>query len=214
MKIFGCDNIISIVDDNGLLVHSQFINMTTITETIVKKVNDDFTHHVLHNDNGPARFIYSKDYTEIEWYFNSHYHNLTGPAYIKYDKEGNKITEHWYRYGYLDNPNGPAMIDYLDNGVRETFYRNGCIQEGLYLIEYDKTGKIVRREWNSPYFSALRTGDSEIWIDDEVQRPSDFASGFLDSVNGCVLKEGQPLKYYNGFNEGAIMMETDWYVPV
>ena len=55
------------------------------------------------------------------------YHNLYGPAIIRYYKNGNKMYEEYYTNGKLHRKDGPAYIEYYENGNkrREEYYIDG-----------------------------------------------------------------------------------------
>jgi antitoxin component YwqK of YwqJK toxin-antitoxin module len=59
------------------------------------------------------------------WRVNGEYHNENGPAYINYYENGKIRYQLWYINGNLHNENGPANIWY---------YKNGKIKSQLWCI--------------------------------------------------------------------------------
>ncbi len=74
-------------------------------------------HDMRHRVGGPAVCEYTCSLTTDEnvltyegYYCDGRYHRDDGPAFIKYDLEGNITYQSWYFYGHLHREDGPALI--------------------------------------------------------------------------------------------------------
>ena len=74
--------------------------------------------------NKPGAFLFKDENTEI-FSLNGKFHNENGPAYINYWDNGNIEYQAYYINGFLHNINGPADIH---------FYKNGNVKMKEYYI--------------------------------------------------------------------------------
>lgn len=95
-----------------------------------------YKHGVLHRDNGPARIKKYQRFDdtwscEISYYQNGKLHRKDGPAIILITSD---YSSHWYyKFNYRHKTEGPAHIDYYDDGSIElNHYILG------YYLEEDK----------------------------------------------------------------------------
>ena len=108
--------------------------------TLCRKVQEYKTYYA----NGNIRCIY---------YRNKYgdYHNLDGPAYIRYYESGNKCVEEYYINGKYHRKDGPAYISYYENGNKtcEGYYINGKLhrKDGPAYISYYEDGNKRQAEY-------------------------------------------------------------------
>ena len=82
-----------------------------------------------HREDGPAyqRFNSNGQLDFIEYYINGKRHRLDGPAYKEFHDNGQLFHEEYYINGKLHRLDGPALQRFYDNGQlnAETYYING-----------------------------------------------------------------------------------------
>lgn len=99
-----------------------------------------YKHGVLHRDNGPAVIEIYESYDgnwncDMVYYQNGKHHRKDGPAIIRTFPD--HVTHWYYKFGNRHNINGPAEIDYYDDGTIES---NHHILG--YYVEEDKFKQI------------------------------------------------------------------------
>jgi antitoxin component YwqK of YwqJK toxin-antitoxin module len=95
-----------------------------------------------------------------EWFNkNSEYNRVDGPAYIRYNENGNIDLEYYYLNGKIHREDGPASIQYYENGniQCEYYYLNGEVhrEDGPAVIGYNENGNICTESYyiNGKYYS-------------------------------------------------------------
>ena len=62
-----------------------------------------------------------------EWYKDGKYHRLDGPAYQRWDKNGQKESEMYFKDGNIHRTDSPAYQQWYKNGQKESdvYYKDG-----------------------------------------------------------------------------------------
>lgn len=97
----------------------------------------------------------------IKFYYDNKYHNDSGPAVVKYNKEGNLIYEAYYIFGKLSRLYSHAKYKKYDNGdVKLMYYYKGKLHNkyGPAIIKKNTSGKIIYEAYYENGYRILLDG--------------------------------------------------------
>lgn len=98
----------------------------------------------LHNPFEPANVVIIEGKRIEEFYLKGRRHNDFGPAYIRYDHQGNVELEEYYLNGICHRIDGPAKVWYSNKKIIcEVFYEFGQI---ISIKRYDLKIKYEKKE--------------------------------------------------------------------
>lgn len=153
IRYFGNTNIIKLEKYfmNGKIHRDNGPAIITYSKTGIKLLEEYYTHgKKKYEVKSPFLTTTNTRFIKEAHFFACGFHRdeSIGPAYIEYNKNGNVLSEVYYKQGEIYRHNGPSIMKYYDDGIikSEEYYRtNKYFREDdtkPVMIEYYRNGNI------------------------------------------------------------------------